>query len=74
MDNLVYIAIAIGFWIVILVSVYVGYRMGRDVAGYPGSPIITPRQPVEEDPYWKPMYGEGQPSYPTIDDRMEGKA
>ena len=54
-----------------LALVWFGFRMGRQSIDKPLPAIIKPKQVnlVEEDPFWKPMTGEDQPSYPTVEGR-----
>ena len=69
---MIYLIVSIAvIWAATMVAVWVGYRMGRTVSGYPAAPIIKPKQKnlVEEDPYYKPMYGEEPTSAPTVDER-----
>lgn len=50
--------------------VWFGFRLGRITTGKPLPPVIGPKvvNMVEEDPFHKPMTGEDQPSYPTVDE------
>ncbi len=66
---------AIGLWVITVVSVWIGFRMGRRTQGQPLPPIIketTGRTPdlINEDPYFRPMHGCDQPSVPTVEERI----
>ena len=55
----------------ILLSVWMGFRMGRRTADKPMPPIIktAPWNMTFEDPWHKPMTGDDQPSYPTVEEK-----
>ncbi len=71
MDIVTYGIIAVVGLVVILGAfltiLWVGFRMGRRTVGQPMPPIIKAgtKTLVEEDPWYRPMTGNDQPSYPT---------
>ncbi len=75
MDIITYGIIALVALVVILVTflviLWIGFRMGRHTIGQPLPPITKSgsKTLIEEDPWYKPMTGEDQPSYPTGADR-----
>ena len=58
---IIIIAVALPLWTV--VALMIGFRMGRQVAGQPVTPIIQQtHEPAgfDEDPYFEPMNGRPQ--------------
>ena len=72
---LIQIALAILALVLIIAAftglVWFGFRMGRQSIDKPLPAVIKSKAVslVEEDPFWKPMTGEDQPSYPTVEGR-----
>ena len=74
MDILLLILAGVGIMALIVVMfltiLWCGFRMGRRTVDHPLPPIVKQKvvNMVEEDPWYKPMTGEDQPSYPTIEE------
>jgi len=57
---------------IIMLAISQGFRMGRQSIDKPLAPVVKTSKaaPVTaEDPFWKPMTGTDQPSYPTVDEK-----
>jgi hypothetical protein len=64
---LLLIAFLVAPWTVI--CLLIGFRMGRRSIDKPLPPFIEKKQAriIDEDPFWEPMNGTPQPSYPTAE-------
>lgn len=69
-DNIFYFCLIMVLCIWSVMCVYVGFRLGCIIAGHVVTPLIQTKESkaimTDEDPYYKPMYGEEQPRIQTV--------